>query len=351
MSLFGIRMTPVALMVGLMGALAAGALALAQESITLDEVATTLKLTDEERQSLMNGEFVQRSEEEVSKKELAAMLLLVIAEPLDKCLAQAKNLDWLRADKDVIAFKDLGAEPTADGFKDAVFTSEEGDEVRKLAKVKAGSDFNLSKEEIALFQKLGQEHSGRCDQDPACSKAANEAFSNMLFTRLQAYRKGGVAAIDPYDRGGDAASPAEELKSGGETLEFLEKEMPSLYAAFMEYPASPIDGVEHTFVWKKHRVQDRPTFVLLHRMLHEGEGGVILLEREFYVSQSYNSLMTASGAFAKDDQTLLVYINRTSTDQVAGFGSSMRHGIGRKMMVSEIKKNYADFKALIEGGS
>jgi hypothetical protein len=350
MSVFELRMVAAVLLVGLTVGLAAGTPALAQESITLDEVAATLKLTDTEKKSLMSGDFVQREAEETSKKELAAMLLLLIPEPLDKCLSQAENLDWLRADQDVIAFEDLGSNPTADGFEGAVFTPDEGDEIRKLANVKPGSNFNLSKDEIATLQKLRREHTGRCDKNPACAQAFNEAYSNMLFDRLQAYRQGGVAAIAPYDRGEDEASPAEELTGGGETLNVLKKEMPSLYAAFMEYPASQIDGVEHTFVWKKHKAQDRPTFSLLHRMMHEGENLVILLEREFYVSQSYNSLMTASGAFAKDDQTLLVYLNRTSTDQVAGFGSSMRHGIGRKMMVSEIKKNYADFKALIEGG-
>ena len=45
------------------------------------------------------------------------MLLLIIPETLDKCLAQAENLDWLRADQDVIAFEDLGSNPTADGFE------------------------------------------------------------------------------------------------------------------------------------------------------------------------------------------------------------------------------------------
>jgi hypothetical protein len=39
------------------------------------------------------------------------------------------------------------------------------------------------------------------------------------------------------------------------------------------------------------------------------------------------------------------YINRTFTDQVAGFGSGMKHGIGREQMLSEVTANLIRIRA------
>ncbi len=48
--------------------------------------------------------------------------------------------------------------------------------------------------------------------------------------------------------------------------------------------------LKSTFMWLKQNVQDRPTFVLSHRMQFEDKGLVLHVERQFYVGQSYNSL-------------------------------------------------------------
>jgi hypothetical protein len=103
--------------------------------------------------------------------------------------------------------------------------------------------------------------------------------------------------------------------------------------------------MESRYIWKKATIQDRPTFSLGHRIVTRSVDGYLVFYREFYVSQSYNSLQTGVAVFPIGDQTLVVYVNRTSTDQVAGFGSSMKHGIGRKMMVREMRKNFDELKA------
>ena len=333
--------------------LIAGTSLMAQESATLDEVCQVLKLTEAETQALKDGKFIQREAEETSKKELAALLVVLVPRSFDEVVAHVANLDLLRSDRDVVAYKDLGGqEITPDQFRDAVFTAQEGEEVRKLSNAGAGSTFNLSKGEIASLQSLRSQHSGRCDRDPACVQAFNAAHSDLLYERMMAYRRGGLSAVAPYQREKNAAaSPADELRGAGEALAFLKQQMPSLYKAFMEYPASQIEGVEHSFLWKKQSVQDRPTFALSHRMVHNGPDGLVMLAREFYVGQSYNSLLVAAGAFPQGERTLVVYVNRTSTDQVAGFASGTRHAIGRKMMISEIKKNFEDLKARFEAGS
>ncbi len=88
--------------------------------------------------------------------------------------------------------------------------------------------------------------------------------------------------------------------------------------------------------WAVYDIQDRPTVVLIHRMFGRVGGGAFLLVRQFYVGQSYNSLQIMVGIMPVAEGTLCFYINRTSTDQVAGFGSGAAHRIGRKVLKKEV---------------
>ena len=75
----------------------------------------------------------------------------------------------------------------------------DADEVERLLEVEPGSEFNLSSDEIAIFQDLAQQHDAG---DPAAADAVNAAWRQMLAARLQAYLAGGLDGIAPYDRGG-----------------------------------------------------------------------------------------------------------------------------------------------------
>ena len=44
------------------------------------------------------------------------------------------------------------------------------------------------------------------------------------------------------------------------------------------------------------------------------------------------------------DRSFLFYTNRTFTEQVAGFGSSLRHAVGRKRMMASIVRNFEELR-------
>ncbi|PYQ10125.1 MAG: hypothetical protein DMH00_11785 [Acidobacteria bacterium] len=53
----------------------------------------------------------------------------------------------------------------------------------------------------------------------------------------------------------------------------------------------------------------------------------------------------AAGLVPADGKTLVFYLNRTSTDQVAGFMTGTRHSMGRKIMEKEVRKHFEDVLA------
>ena len=111
------------------------------------------------------------------------------------------------------------------------------------------------------------------------------------------------------------------------------------FQALLNYPADPLPDMEHRFYWFKKTVEDRPTFILAHRAERRAANAALLTEEQFYVGHSYNANFIAGGCLEVQGGTLVFYVNRTFTDQVAGFGSGLKHGIGRGRMLSEVATN------------
>jgi myo-inositol-1-phosphate synthase len=61
-----------------------------------------------------------------------------------------------------------------------------------------------------------------------------------------------------------------------------------------------------------------------------------IADREFYVSHGYNTSQAFAQRIPVTEGTLIVYASRVSTDQVAGFGSSMKKKIGRTVMAKHL---------------
>ncbi len=58
--------------------------------------------------------------------------------------------------------------------------------------------------------------------------------------------------------------------------------------------------------------------------------------------------MPRSDLIPVEKGTLVVYLNRTSTDQVAGFGSSTKRALGSKIMTSRLEDLFHKLKSAAE---
>jgi hypothetical protein len=111
------------------------------------------------------------------------------------------------------------------------------------------------------------------------------------------------------------------------------------FQSLLDYPAKPVAGVENRFSWIKRQVENRPTFILAHRSSIENTNAALMVEEQFYVGHSYNANLMVAGALEVKGGSLIFYVNRTFTDQVAGFGSGLKHSVGRAQMLDQIADN------------
>jgi hypothetical protein len=313
------------------------------DTMSAEAIAAALGLGAAEQARLQAGEIVSAEIRETTATQLAVALALKVPASLDAIAATLDEGTTLDANPAVLAHGML--DPAQVGEAAFAGITLDAGEVRALLGVKPGSELNLSSAEIAVFQGLAQQYRAN---EPAAADAVNAAWRQVLAGRLQAYLDRGLAGIAPYDRGGGASSSAaDDLRAAAAAATVVQQAAPELFQAFLDYPRQGAADAQHLFFWTKQMAQDRPVYVLTHRMTQERPERMVLLARDFYVSHSFNAAQAAAGALPVADGVVIFYANRTSSDQVAGFMSGMRQRIGRGMMrdslgaaMEEIRKTW-----------
>jgi hypothetical protein len=320
---------------------------------TLEEILAYLEFDGQAREDLLTGKVVARDFREVAEKELAVSVAVLLPLPLKEVFELVRTGRTLEVDRDVTGFKDLGEGPVRiEDFAGLKLGDDEGAEVRRLLSAEPGGDLNLSVDEIGRFQAIARRFPGRTADRPQCAAAVAAECRQMLYQRCLAYQTKGLAGVAPYRReDGAEAQPAQELRSAAKSARFIGERFPQLEKSFLEYPAGGGKEFEHRFYWIKETIEDRPAFILAHRIFYPRPDGALILERQFYVGHSYNSLQIVLGCLPARGGTMLFYTNRTFTDQVAGFASGLKHSIARRQMREKIAASFAGLLAHAKAGS
>ena len=320
------RTVSIALVAALVTALGGIEVARAQP-VSADAIAEAMGFGADEEARLRAGEIVSAEIEETDEKQLAVALALMVPATLEDVAASVRAGTTIEANTAIRAHGEI--DPAQAGEAAFAGITLDADEVKRLLEVEPGSDLNLSAEEIAVFQALAQQHKAG---DPAATEAVNAAWRQVLAGRVQAYLDAGLGGIAPYDRGGETSSAADDLRIAAESSTLVQQAVPELYQAFLAFPDQSVADVENRFFWTEQVADDRPVYILTHRMTQQRPDMLVLLSRDFYVSHSFNASQGSAGALPVEGGVVIFYANRTSSDQVAGFMSGMRHEIGRGMM-------------------
>ena len=165
----------------------AGSASVAAESISAESIAAAMGLGAGDQAKLQAGEIVSSEIEETDEKQLAVALALKVPATLQDIAANVAEGTTLEANKAIKAHGEIDpAQVDEDAFAGIRL---DADEVERLLEVEPGSDFNLSSDEIAVFQDLAQQYKAG---DPAAADAVNAAWRQVLAGRLQAYLQGGL---------------------------------------------------------------------------------------------------------------------------------------------------------------
>ena len=305
---------------------------------TADEVLKELHLSDSDRESIMHGKIVDWTASEGSDRELAlGMAFLVKAKPEDLFEMYREAL-VLKEVSVITAHGKLTAEGTMAELAGVKLEPNGEKEAKRYLNVEPGSELNLDAKEMAAFQAL---KAGR-DADAVPVGKVEVLVRQGLLARYQAYRSKGLTGIAPYERGhGQQRLAGDELLLSTKQMTGVAKHLPAFHKFLLNYPQGlakeEAKNLEEFFYWLNIDVFGRPMFVLVHRILYHMGDAAFAVERHYYTSHDYNSMLQGIAMLPTKDGTFLVYIGRVSTDQVAGFGSSALHPVSRAITAPYIK--------------
>jgi hypothetical protein len=284
-------------------------------------------LTPDQVQQVMSGQIVRGAFKPASERELVTSMAFLVPTTPSQFVADLKAGLGVKVDPDTLTsgvFRGAGSAADLDKL-----TLDPGAQKRATAYTGAvpGGDLNLSTQEIASFNELAG------SDVPTVTAAVRSA----LLARQTAYRQQGLAGIAPYALKSGSRSPADELRTATQAAKALQRYVPTAYQMLLDYPNSKPEGTEEVFRWAQISAHGTPTFTLTHAAFITDGNAWVIVQRMYYVSTGFNSVQAIAALVPVQGGTVMAYVNRTSTDQVAGFGGGTKRSIGSKLLESQLE--------------
>jgi hypothetical protein len=281
-------------------------------------------------EAVRKGGFGVAKIREVSDRELAVAIACLVQVPAEAALAPFLG-DALPVDESLLIGQRLiDPEASAASFDEVSLNSADEREIRYFLEAHPGFGLNLSQDEIVAFQAL---------RDGGSPAAVEATLEEILHARYRAYREAGLAGAIPYVRDdGEHVSPGEELRQTEVAMIGLHELYPDFHNAWLRYPASiPEDIVRDDYFWLKLDIEDRPTFVLSHRLEARNEDLHLVGIRDFYMSHFFDVSQRVAAVTRLDSgEDLLIYVERAWVDYWTGL-ASIKRKIGRKVLTKQME--------------
>jgi len=290
---------------------------LADVGVSADEIA-----------QIQAGSMVHHDVAAASDRELTTGLAFEVQAPPAKLVGEMRQDLLDRVDPNVTQKGTISNPATAADFQALTLSPEVA---TKYATAQPGGDLNLSKDEIAALAKLGAD---------ASTASVEAAVRSLLLARALAYQKSGLAGIAPYARESGERSAGSEIRTALMASKPLAKYAPEAYREISEYPTGKPAGAQESFRWTQFDAHGVPTIALTHVFLVPDGDAWIAVQRQFYVSAGYNAEQAVAALLPSDSGTVVVYGNRTSTDQITGFGGGAKRSLGSKVLASQLESMF-----------
>lgn len=275
-----------------------------------------------DRDQLASGEIltIVNGKMEVSEDELASAAFMYLPVPIGR-LRESMATGWHYTDGTVVAeeLKSPDQPVSVIGLSRPLSDKE----IRNLKDARPGDRFNFSAAELAMLSE---------------AEDLTAALNQIITERHRAYRANGLNGIAPYQRSrAKSYSAAGALIAATESISIIESRFPTFHGVLRNFPQGDAPNMRHRFFAIEQDVEGRRNFVLNHWLVDATDERILVAERHYYVSNSYNVLQIFFVCLPYRDGVLIAMLNQTFTEQVTGLTAGIAHKIGRGMIADEIK--------------
>jgi hypothetical protein len=298
----------------------------ASGEMVAENVLDFARMSSEQREALMRGEILvvttgDEATADVTPSNLYSGLVMWVPQPLVQAVRALTTPPRQRDGMEqIFEIPESGAVP------EIPLDAEHAEEIERILSFSDGRKVNLGAAELASLKSLAISP----PLAPEELSRFSGAYGRLLEQRFASYRRDGLSGIAPYTRGdGKAQAVGDELRLATErAVASFASFFPDFCAELRRYPQT--GRIPHRYLLVHDTWDDRPQYVLVHRMADVDPTRALLLHREFFVSQGYDALQLLFLMVPHLGGTLVALSTDVFTDRVAGFGSGLLHRVGRK---------------------
>lgn len=316
--------------------LAAGVISpAAHAQYAVDQILTSPFFDESDIDRLLNGGFAVAKLHEVSDRELAVTIACLVDLAPEEALGPFLG-DSLPVDEEhLVAQLLIDTDDPEASFESITLSNNARKEIERYLRAEPGLGLNLSEDELSRLNDL------RGSGGPA---QVEDFVEDALLGRYRAYRQAGLAGAKPYAReNGEFVMPGEELRISEQRMTGLYELFPEFHDAWLGYPAMQPEGITHDdYFWVELEVEDRPTFLLSHRLASVSDEKHVIGIRDYYPSHFFDvAQRTVAVADIESGERVLVYQERAWVDFWSGFAKVKRR-MGRKVLTSQMEHLLSD---------
>ncbi len=281
-------------------------------------IASSVKLTAEQRSHLFAGEPVTQLLEADPSREVAIFGAVWINAPASRYIAALRDIEQFEKGDSFLATKRISSPPRLEDF-DALRLPEE--DIADLKTCKVGNcELKLSE---AALTRIQQEIDW---SKPTASADAERAVRKMAFDYVNGYLQGGNARLAAYrDRKRPTFVGAEFAEMTGRMPELTEY-LPDLRKYLLEYPRATLPRSESILYWQNVKFGLKPTVRINHLTIVEEPTHVAAVSKMLYATHYFWTAIELRVLVpdpARGDGVWFVTVNRSRSDGLSGFVGSL----------------------------
>ena len=307
-----------------------------------------------DQQVLLSGEIISAGRSEVKINTIIDVAMLVfIPAALPVTVTELQRQSVESDNPSVLAVKEITDHRNAAGelraFQAVGFDESERREVDRLMKIKPGDSYNLSGKEIEMFQRAAEKVRAAGGSHRSAVVAMGDTMRIVLANRFSAYRSQGMQALAPYQRSRSLqVSPADELIAATESMAILKQYFPQFYRCLRHFPDRCDEKIVHQIFWVKQQQDKCTLFVLKHWLSDIDPGYALIVERQYYLTHTLNSLQVGILCLPYRSGTLVALLNQAFTEKMdVKVGKTIAQRVGRQQVEKQIRPLFENLRTAL----
>ena len=305
-------------------------------------------LSDEALERLRRGEPVTRTLGTSDGRDISAFGAIRVRADRRDLIKAFHDIEVFKRSDIVLEIGKFSEPPRLSDLEGLSLTREDFDDLRECRPGDCG--LRLGADDMARLRKAAE------PRTPQAFAESEKLMRQVLFDRLQAYVKGGNAALAPYADEQPPLALAEPLDALLTGAGALSEYAPDLLKYLSTYPSGRPTGTDEFFYWSKEKFARKPVVSLTHVVIRERLRGTAsvsgIISKQLYASHYFDASLGSSLLFddpeASGGQFFLVYLNRSRNPGLGGFLGPLVRPIVRGRVRDGMSEHLMNVRARIE---